>query len=169
MRTHQLRRIPRGGAKGFRPRAMHSVHANAKCGNSSHCNCRRGLQTHGGLTPAALVNVRLSIGNGTLCSARTSCSESGRRKPTVENVRDCTGVGEPRRANARRSCERAFVHRKNRFFDGRRSHRNTRAGGVSPPWFRKRAYKRVSSTLRTTFARPHPRRADAWHCSSSVR
>jgi hypothetical protein len=29
---------------------------------------------------------------------------------------------------------RAFVHRENRFLTGRRPHRNTRAGGVSPPW-----------------------------------
>jgi hypothetical protein len=34
---------------------------------------------------------------------------------------------------------RAFVHRKNRFLTGRRPHRNTRAGGVSPPWETKRA------------------------------
>jgi len=39
----------------------------------------------------------------------------------------------PRRANARRSCERAFVHCKNRCFAGRRSHCNTRAGGRKPP------------------------------------
>jgi hypothetical protein len=35
-------------------------------------------------------------------------------------------------------CGRAFVHRKNRFFAGKRSHCNTRAGGVSPPWLRDR-------------------------------
>jgi hypothetical protein len=68
----------------------------------------------------------------------------------------------PRRADGRRSCECAFVHRKNRH-----SFRRTvvatapGAGGVSPPWFRKRAYKCVSSTLPTMFARSHPRRADA--------
>jgi hypothetical protein len=43
------------------------------------------------------------------------------------------------------------------------------AGGVSPPWFRKRACKCVSSTLQTIFARPHSRRADAWRYCSSVR
>jgi hypothetical protein len=47
------------------------------------CNCV--THTHGGLTPAALVNVR-------------------------------------------------FVHRKNRFFAGKHSHCNVRAGGVNPPW-----------------------------------
>jgi hypothetical protein len=61
----------------------------------------------------------------------------------------------------------AFVHRKNRFFAGRRAHCETRAGGVSPPWFRKCAYKRVSSTLRTTFARPQPCRADVWHSTDA--
>jgi hypothetical protein len=48
--------------------------------------------SHGGLTPAALVHVRLYIANGALCSARTSRTKSGRCKPTVENVRDCTSV-----------------------------------------------------------------------------
>jgi hypothetical protein len=60
-------------------------------GNSAHCHCRRGLHTHGGLTPAALVSVRL-------------CSENS------------AGAS------------------KKSFFAGKRSHRNTRAGGVSPPW-----------------------------------
>jgi hypothetical protein len=40
----------------------------------------------------------------------------------------------PRRAYARRSWYCASVHRKHRFFAGRHSHANTRAGGVSPPW-----------------------------------
>ena len=39
----------------------------------------------------------------------------------------------PRRAHARRSWYCASVHRKHRFFAGRRPHTNTRAGGVSPP------------------------------------
>jgi hypothetical protein len=38
----------------------------------------------------------------------------------------------PRRADARRSCERAFVHRKNRFFADKRSHCN-KSGGRKPP------------------------------------
>jgi hypothetical protein len=41
----------------------------------------------------------------------------------------------PRRADARHSCERAFVHRKNRFFAGDRTPcMAPRARGVSPPW-----------------------------------
>jgi hypothetical protein len=38
----------------------------------------------------------------------------------------------PRRADARRSCEPAFVHRTNRFFAGKRSHCN-KSGGASAP------------------------------------
>jgi hypothetical protein len=66
---------------------------------------------HGGLTPAALVNMRWSIAK--IAFRRQTFApqhRSGRRKPTVENVRDCTGVSNPRRADARRSCPRAFVH-----------------------------------------------------------
>jgi hypothetical protein len=48
--------------------------------------------------------------------------------------RSQTRFGKPRRADARRSLGRAFVHRKNRFLAGKRSRHNTRAGGVSPPW-----------------------------------
>jgi hypothetical protein len=39
----------------------------------------------------------------------------------------------PRRADARRSCEHAFVHRECRYFSADR-HRATRAAGVSQPW-----------------------------------
>jgi hypothetical protein len=78
----------------------------------------------------------------------------------------------PRRAHARRSCEPAFVHRKNRFFTGKRSHPHTRAGGVSPPWFATATAPAFASTppaVSRDFAeaRPasaltsHPRRADA--------
>jgi hypothetical protein len=74
-----------------------------------------GKTWHGGLTPAALGHVRLCTADGALFSGRSSCTRSGRRKPTVENVRDCTGVSNPRRAHARRSWPRALVHRKNRF------------------------------------------------------
>ena len=65
---------------------------------------------------------------------------------------------EPRRAHARRSCERAFVHRKSRFFAARRPHRNTRAGGVSPPWYvfgmRTRLRQSGALPLQTRFATP---------------
>jgi hypothetical protein len=62
-----------------------------------------GVTSLGGLTPAALMHVRWCTADGALFSGRTSCTRSGRRKPTVENVRDCTGVSNPRRAHARRS------------------------------------------------------------------
>jgi hypothetical protein len=46
-----------------------------------------------------------------------------------------TRFGKPRRAHARRSCERAFVHCKRRYFSGQRTPCSApRAGGVSPPW-----------------------------------
>jgi hypothetical protein len=88
--------------------------------------------------------------------------------PLTERLYD--RANKPRRPDVRRSWEYAFVHRKNRH-----SFRRTvvatapGAGGVSPPWFRKRAYRCVSSTLPTTLAPPHPRRADAWRCCSAVR
>jgi hypothetical protein len=79
MRTHQSRCTPCGGAEGVRPGGMHSVHANAKSGNSSHCICRSGLPSHGGLTPAAPVDVRLCIVEGDFFSQRKSCTKSGWR------------------------------------------------------------------------------------------
>jgi hypothetical protein len=150
------------------------------------CIVARDRSTHGGLTPAALVNGRPCIAD--LVNFRWAvalCNKSGRRKPTVRyerrlqviaaprglrsfhqthggltpaalvNGRSCTaessffrrtvvvrppGAGgvsppwhvsihgrqdtlalagaipEPRRANARRSCELAFVHRRCRYF-----------------------------------------------------
>jgi len=64
------------------------------------------------------------------------------------------------------------VHRENRYFVGRRSQRNTRAGGVSQPWqLSTRMHRRsahtpsavrddlVEAPLQVRY--PHPRRADA--------
>jgi hypothetical protein len=78
----------------------------------------------------------------------------------------------PRRADARRSCERAFVHRKNRFFAEGRSHCSTRAGGVSPPWglltrmqqplaHTLSAVRRTGALVSAQTCLPHPLRADA--------
>jgi hypothetical protein len=94
---------------------------NAKRGNSSHCNCRRSLQT-------------------------------------------------PRRADARRSCGHAYVHRKNRFFVGGHSHGNRRAGGVSPPWgaFDANAKRGNSSHCNCRRRLTNTRRADARRSCSSV-
>jgi hypothetical protein len=76
-------------------------------------------RTHGGLTATVLRVVSLVAEQRSILTGRG---------------RFCT----PRRANARRSCAHAFVHRKNRYFAGGHSHANTRAGGVSPPWIRYR-------------------------------
>jgi hypothetical protein len=43
-----------------------------------------------------------------------------------------TALPDPRQAHARRSCERAFLHRKNRFFADKCSHCN-KSGGRKPP------------------------------------
>jgi hypothetical protein len=77
----------------------------------------------------------------------------------------------PRRADARRSLGRAFVHRKNRFFAGKRSRHNTRAGGVSPPWGLLTRMQQASAHPLSAVCRtgalvsaqtcfPHPLRAD---------
>jgi hypothetical protein len=47
----------------------------------------RAIPNHGGLTPAALVNERSCSANGAIPRWNvTSCTKSGRRKPTVANV-----------------------------------------------------------------------------------
>jgi hypothetical protein len=80
-------------------------------------------------------------------SGRASCTRSGWRKPAVARhpiVRGernhsaktdphCRCVTEPRRADAHRSCECAFVHRECRYFSGDRR-RAPGAAGVSQPW-----------------------------------
>jgi hypothetical protein len=106
------------------------------------------LAIHGGLTPAALVNMRWSIAKIAFSPAdiRTANQERGASAPRGMHSR-CelaarkfvalhlqTRFASPRRAHARRSCEHALVHRKNRFLASRHSHRQPGAGGVSPPW-----------------------------------
>jgi hypothetical protein len=80
--------------------------------------------THGGLTPAALVNVRF-------CIAKIVFSPTN-----VRSAPRAGGVSPPWPLHARRSCECAFVHRKNRFFADKNVRTATRAGGVNPPWVR---------------------------------
>jgi hypothetical protein len=81
------------------------------------------------------------------------------------------GITQPRRADARRSCERAFLHRKRRYFHGERTPFTAPgAGGVSPPWCRcTRTQRRPAHTIggaADNRARvcvnvfPQPRRAD---------
>ena len=72
----------------------------------------RSIATHGGLTPAALADVRLCTANRAFRTERASRSKSGWRKPAV--ARECTQpvknvprrvrVSLARRADARRSC-----------------------------------------------------------------
>jgi hypothetical protein len=149
-------------------------------------NCNGVTHTHGGLTPAALVDMRLCIAKIAILPAhgRRNSARSGGRKPPVGKLSlssariallqrrpymqpraggvsppwralrlwtrnaeihriapadavckprraDVRGVGRkhsqlqrryshPRRADARRSCGYAFVHRKNRRYSGRR-------------------------------------------------
>jgi hypothetical protein len=52
---------------------------------------------------------------------------AGRKRPQLQ-----LRYSHPRRAHARRSCECAFLHRKNRFFADKRSHCN-KSGGRKPP------------------------------------
>jgi folate-dependent phosphoribosylglycinamide formyltransferase PurN len=184
--------------RGRQPPVEGTPHASSRARNSPHCRCRRGLHTHGGLTPAALVSV--SHGRRTVRDFRGTALGSpdhgGLTPAALVNLRSCTakivfwpanvrtatgaggvsppwdvlgmrtrnvetqrvavanavsdqrqaGVGRwtkasaiatalpnPRRADARRSSECAFLHRKNRF-----SPANVRtapgARGVSPPW-----------------------------------
>jgi hypothetical protein len=75
---------PRNKSGGRKP-PVGCIRCEREIRNSSHCNCRRGLLTHGGLTPAAPDRMRV-------CASQKS------------------------------------------LFAGRRAHRETRAGGVSPPW-----------------------------------
>jgi hypothetical protein len=82
-------RTPTRERGALAPRGMFSE-CEPDYGNPAHCRCRRGLQPHGGLTPAA-------PGRMCVCASRKS------------------------------------------FFAAKHSHRNTRAGGVSPPWKTKRA------------------------------
>jgi hypothetical protein len=125
--------------------------------------------THGGLTPAALVNVRSCIAKIVFSptNVRTAPRAGGVSPPwsafrtrvrtpkftalplqpwfpTSAQLTRVAGrkrpqlqlrYSHPRRADARRSCECAFVHRKNRHFSPT-VHREPRAGGVSPPWVR---------------------------------
>jgi hypothetical protein len=67
------------------------------------------------------------------CSGNTAIV--AQRRPVGGLCTDtlATALPDPRRADARRSWECAFVHRTNRFFADKRSQLNTRAGGRKPP------------------------------------
>jgi hypothetical protein len=131
-----------GGASA--PRGMYPAHANSKRRNSSHWNCKRGLQTHGGLTPAALGCVddsRRTLRHSPR-TARVMRTTAGSRPPLSVVLTTAAehyaillaqrASCEPRRAYARRSWYCAFVHRKRRYFTGERSCCNQERGASAP-------------------------------------
>ena len=78
---------------GRKPPVEHTPHTSSQRRNSAHCTCRYGSENHGGLTPAALENVRLCTAKIVFCrQAFATQYKRGRRKPTVANQRYCTGV-----------------------------------------------------------------------------
>jgi hypothetical protein len=99
-------------------------------------------------------------------------SHGGRCSPKiVRYALQARAVTEPRRADARRSCKRAFVYRTSRSFAGKcPHHRTTKSGGRKPPVVTINANAtaiRTPSAVRRTIALvsaqtcfPHPRRAD---------
>jgi hypothetical protein len=89
------------------------------------------LRRHSGMQGGA-AGVSQSWLASRVCKSETATRRL--RRPFASTKRRCKCVTEPRRADARRSCEWAFAHRKNRFFARRHPYTNTRAGGVSPPW-----------------------------------
>jgi hypothetical protein len=87
-------------------------------------------------------------------------------------LRHAIGITQPRRADARRSCERAFLHRERRYFHGERTPFTAPgAGGVSPPWdlLGMRTRNGQNHRIATADAVCNPQRADGRHCCSSVR
>jgi hypothetical protein len=126
--------------------------------------------SHGGLTPAALVHVRLCTAVALMLQRTRPCTRSGRCKPTVENVRDCTSVSNttagsrpPLLCNVRSSIAKIAFSPPTADIGPQQER------GASAPRGSQRAYKCVSSTFRTTFARPHPRRAHARRSCSRMR
>jgi hypothetical protein len=107
-----------------------------------HCRC--GFRSHGGLTPAALVNERWCIAQVAVSSANARTAKPPRAGGVSspwhvsilvrqERLGAAGAIPEPRRADTRRSCERAFVHPECRYFSADR-HRAPGAAGVSQPW-----------------------------------
>jgi hypothetical protein len=158
-------RRSRNKSGGRKPPVERDPDASSRPRNSPHCRCRRGLQstvgrhlpllirqssfavycslyaasaalhrTHGGLTPAAgrkRPQLQLRYSHPQRAHARRSCSCVAWSPNIAWFPRHSARFTEPRRADPCRSCERAFVRRKNRFSPANvRS--ATRAGGVSP-------------------------------------
>jgi hypothetical protein len=101
--------------------------------------CKRGpLPNYGGLTVAALVHMRLCIAKGVIFPANERRAlrqeRGGVSRPWIQSAgeretrkviawQSQTRFGKPRRADARRSCKRAFVYRTSRSFAGKCPHR----------------------------------------------
>jgi hypothetical protein len=115
-KTPSTPRQPRAHTSGGRQPPWYELRAcEREVRNPSNCNCRRGLQTHGGLTPAALVNVRLCIAKRDFPRTNDRAAiKSGGRKPPVARI------------GSRLQCTPNPVRRT--------TTGESRAGGVSPPW-----------------------------------
>jgi len=127
------------------------------------------LPNHGGLTPAARDacafvhrKSRNSVGGRTRANNSGGVSPPGaenafvgampptcgilptlRRRPHVYYaIAVASAIPEPRRAHARRSCERAFMHRKSSNSAGGRTRAN-KSGGRKPPVVRGNAFARA--------------------------
>jgi hypothetical protein len=167
---------------------MYPAHANSKRRNSSHWNCRRGLQTHGGLTPAAPGTVRQCIANIVFSPAdvRTPTQERGASAPRGANKRECNGnphTHRRRSADEWRSClpmricpptaglrppllvlcvrasQKALFHRRTIVLQ-------PRAGGVSPSW---PAIVRDTTNRRNTSAAGNRIRTSDWEKADTQR
>ena len=141
--------------------------------------CGVATATHGGLTPAAPVRVRLCIAKVAIASAgerrhdqergasaprnyTNAIATASANAPVGSLPNDCGSAcastsPEPRRAHTRRSCACAFVHRKSRNSVGRRT-RTTKSGGRKPPvvW-KPRLRGRFRTRSHTTTGRAGPR------------
>jgi hypothetical protein len=67
--------------------------ADVRGADESARNCNRVAHTHGGLTPAALANVRFCIADGALCSKHTPCNQE-RLALVSRGGRNVIAVGE---------------------------------------------------------------------------
>jgi hypothetical protein len=84
------------GRSWRKPAVECTPQASSKRRNSSHCTCRCGSANHGGLTPAALANVRLCIANVAFCS-EVRCAPGLPFSPANRHCASvAAGVSQPR-------------------------------------------------------------------------
>jgi hypothetical protein len=135
-------------AGGVSPRGMHPAHANSKRRNSSHWNCRRGLQTHGGLTPVAL---------GCVDDSRRTLRHSSR---TARVMRTTAGSRPPLLVTCIRASQTSF------FSPADVRTPTQERGGVSPSW---PAIVRDTTNRRNTIAAGNRIRTSDWEKADSQR